>query len=465
MQTTGSRPKLVVSADGRGVVSHAGSRLLTDLADATGLTATLTDALRRLRPRGTGHRAPGTGHRAPGTGHDPGRIAVDLAVILADGGQAICGLALLRDQPGVFGPVASTPTAWRMLAGIDQASPAGLRSARAAARETAWLQTAETVGGIPAARAGGRDLPGLTLDIDATLVTCHSDKEQAAPTYKQGFGYHPLLCFPDNTGEALAGLLRPGNAGANTATDHITVLDRALGTDPRRAPPRHPGPGPRRQRRQRENLPRPPAFPAGAGHPHILLGRIPGHRTRPPGDPGPARPVLAPRSRTRRHAAGRRRGRRTHRHGRPDRTPRQAQGSSSGASARTPAPSCRCSTSTKACAARRSSPTPPSAKDPCSILEVRHRGHATRRGPDPLRQEHRLRPLPLPPLRHQHRMAGAGTDRHRPARLDPDPPAGRRVGHRRAEETPLPPAARRRPPHPRRTTPPPANRRYLALAK
>jgi hypothetical protein len=196
------------------VVSHAGSRLLADLADVTGLTGAFTDALRRLRPRGTGH--------------DPGRIAVDLAVMLADGGEAIADLALLRDQAEVFGPVASTPTAWRLLAGIDPAALARLRSARAAAREVAWLQAAETTGGIPAARAGGRDLPGLVLDIDATLVTCHSEKEQAAATYKRGFGYHPLLCFLDNTGEALAGLQRPGNAGANTATDHITVLDQAL---------------------------------------------------------------------------------------------------------------------------------------------------------------------------------------------------------------------------------------------
>lgn len=121
MHTTGSRPKLVVSADGQGVVSHAGSRLLADLADVTGLTGAFTDALRTLRPRGTGH--------------DPGRIAVDLAVMLADGGEAIADLALLRDQTEVFGPVASTPTAWRLLAGIDPAALTRLRSARAAARE------------------------------------------------------------------------------------------------------------------------------------------------------------------------------------------------------------------------------------------------------------------------------------------------------------------------------------------
>ncbi|MFF5676422.1 IS1380 family transposase [Streptomyces hygroscopicus] len=215
---TRSRPKLVVSADGHGAVSHAGTRLLADLSDATGLTSTFTDALRQLRPRGTGH--------------DPGRIAVDLAVMLADGGEAIADLALLRDQAEVFGPVASTATAWRLLAGIDPSALARLRSARATARETAWLQAAETSAGIRAARAGGRDLPGLVLDLDATLVTCHSEKEQAAATYKRGFGYHPLLCFLDNTGEALAGVLRPGNAGANTAADHITVLDQALAQIP-----------------------------------------------------------------------------------------------------------------------------------------------------------------------------------------------------------------------------------------
>lgn len=218
MHTTGSRPKLVVSADGRGVVNHAGSRLLADLADATGLTGSFSNALHRLRPRGTGH--------------DPGRVAADLAVMLADGGEAIADLALLRDQREVFGPVASTSTAWRVLADIDTTTLAALRTARAAARETAWLQAADTHQGIPPSRAGGRDLPGLVLDLDATLVTCHSEKEQAAATYKHGFGFHPLLCFLDNTGEALAGLLRPGNAGANTAADHITVLDQALAQIP-----------------------------------------------------------------------------------------------------------------------------------------------------------------------------------------------------------------------------------------
>ncbi|WP_435835339.1 IS1380 family transposase [Streptomyces avermitilis] len=218
MQGIGLRPKVQVSADGSGVVGHAGARLLADLADATGLSAAYSTALRPLRPRGTGH--------------DPGRIATDLAVMLADGGEAIADLAVLRDQREIFGPVASTPTAWRLLADTDEAALASLRAARASAREVAWMQAAENGEGIPAARAGGRELPGLVLDLDATLVTCHSDKEQAAPTYKGGFGFHPLLCFLANTGEAVSGRLRPGNSGANTAADHITVLDQALAQIP-----------------------------------------------------------------------------------------------------------------------------------------------------------------------------------------------------------------------------------------
>ncbi|MGW6396484.1 IS1380 family transposase [Streptomyces sp. NPDC055103] len=214
----GSRPKLHVSADGAGVVGHAGARLLADLADATGLTSSYSTALSPLRPRGTGH--------------DPGRIATDLAVMMADGGEAIADLAVLRDQGEAFGPVASTPTAWRLLADIDGRVLDRLRSARAQAREVAWLQASETRSGIPAAKAGGRELPGLVLDTDATLITCHSEKEAAAPTYKGGFGFHPLMCFLANTGEGMSGRLRPGNAGANTAADHIAVLDDALAQIP-----------------------------------------------------------------------------------------------------------------------------------------------------------------------------------------------------------------------------------------
>ncbi len=214
MQTTTGRPKITVTADGRGVASHAGTRLLADLADATGLTEACGEALGNLRVRESGH--------------DPGRVAVDLATMIADGGEAISHLAVLRDQPALFGSVASTATAWRVLAGIDDSRVGALRRARARARERLWAQREETGRGVPDILAGGRSWPGLVIDLDATLVTAHSAKEGAAPTFKGGFGFHPLLAWLDNTDEALAGILRPGNAGANTAADHIEVTDLAL---------------------------------------------------------------------------------------------------------------------------------------------------------------------------------------------------------------------------------------------
>lgn len=152
--------------------------------------------------------------------------------MLADGGEAISDLAVLREQPQVFGQVASASTAWRVLKGLDAAAIARLRGARATARALAWAQHAETRGAFPTAIAAGRAIPGLVLDIDATIVICHSEKENATPTWKKTFGYHPIFCFLDNTCEALAGLLRPGRAGSNTAADHIEVLDLALAQIP-----------------------------------------------------------------------------------------------------------------------------------------------------------------------------------------------------------------------------------------
>src|SRR5919197_2171984 len=117
MKATGSRPRIMVTADGRGVVGHAGARLLADVAEATGLVVGFGEALARTRQRASGH--------------DPGRVAVDLAVMLAGGGEAIADLAVLRDQVGLFGPVASDATAWRVLASLDERALAELRAARA----------------------------------------------------------------------------------------------------------------------------------------------------------------------------------------------------------------------------------------------------------------------------------------------------------------------------------------------
>ena len=194
------RSRLKVTGDGRGVVGHAGARLLSDLADRLGLTAGLSTAMAPTKQRRRGH--------------DRGRVVADLAVMIADGGTAIADLAVLRDQPTLFGEVASTPTAWRTLEAIDDAALDRIAQARAAARRRVW--------------AAGADPGFYVIDLDGTLITSHSDKAGAAPTYKRGFGFHPLLAFLDGTGEALAGILRPGNAGSNTAADHVTVLTMAL---------------------------------------------------------------------------------------------------------------------------------------------------------------------------------------------------------------------------------------------
>jgi hypothetical protein len=193
-------PALKVTSGGKGVASHAGARLVADVADKLGLTEALSVAMAPTKQRRRGH--------------DRGEVLVDLAVMVADGGEAISDLATLRDQPGLFGEVASNPTAWRTLEAVDDDALGRIRAARAQARAAAW--------------AAGADPGFYVIDIDATLVNSHSEKEKAAPTYKRGFGFHPLLAYLDATGEALAGMLRPGNAGSGTAVDHVRVLDDAL---------------------------------------------------------------------------------------------------------------------------------------------------------------------------------------------------------------------------------------------
>jgi len=212
----------VVSADGAGVVSHAGVGLLREMAQDTGLVDGITQALI------------GTYRGVPV--HAPGRVFADLAAAVADGADAISGIAVLRDRDDLHGPVASMPTTWRVLDRIDADRLVRVRQARGAARARAWEAGA------------GPDLEQeLRLDFDATITVAHSEKENAAATWKKTFGFYPLLCFLDRPdisgGEALAGLLRPGNAGSNTAADHITVLELALAGLPEHARPT-PGPEP-----------------------------------------------------------------------------------------------------------------------------------------------------------------------------------------------------------------------------
>ncbi len=210
--------RVKVSADGVGVVSHAGVGMLRELAQDTGLTAGVTAVLADT-------------YAGPWV-HAPGRVFADLAVAIADGADCVSHIEVFGDQHEVCGPVASMPTTWRLLDRIDGKHLSGVRAARAAARERAW------------AAGAGPDLTGLLqIDFDATVTISHSEgKENAAKTWKKTFGMHPLLAFLDRPevsgGEALAGLLRAGNAGSNTAADHITVLEAALAALPEHARPR-----------------------------------------------------------------------------------------------------------------------------------------------------------------------------------------------------------------------------------
>lgn len=191
-----------VTADGEGLVSHAGSALLAGVADKTGLTTALSAGL--------------AGTRRRRGGHDPGRVIRDLAVMLADGGEALCDLRAVRDQSPLFGEVASDSTAYRAIEKIAVKPDLleSLRGAHAKARARAW-----SLGLAP-----GR----LTIDLDATLIGAHSEKEGAAGTFKGGFGFHPMLAYFDETSEAAAAMLRPGNAGANTAADQVAVAEAAI---------------------------------------------------------------------------------------------------------------------------------------------------------------------------------------------------------------------------------------------
>ena len=191
-----------VTPDGAGLVSHAGSALLARVADKVGLTRALSLRLAGLKQRQCGH--------------DVGRVVRDLAVMLADGGDCLADLGSLGDQRVLFGQVASSSTAFRVIDRIAD-DPGGLerlRAAHAHARAHAWK-----LFGAP---------EQLDIDLDATLLTSHSEKEGAAGNFKGGFGFHPMLAYGDQIGEAMAGELRAGNAGANTAADQIAVAEQAL---------------------------------------------------------------------------------------------------------------------------------------------------------------------------------------------------------------------------------------------
>ena len=213
MHSTATNP-VSVECGGDGVAAHVGLHALGALADRLNLGASLSS---RIAPRG---------ERMPL--HDRGKVLVQMALVLAGGGESCADIEHLRVQEELFGSVPSDSTVFRTLHEFGAAQRASLAEALADVRARVWQRVDQT------------SSDPVILDFDASLVDVHSElKEQAAPTYKKGFGFHPLFCFADLTGETLAAKLRSGNAGSNTVTDHVDVFDAAIGQLPARVAQGH----------------------------------------------------------------------------------------------------------------------------------------------------------------------------------------------------------------------------------
>jgi hypothetical protein len=211
---------LSVAADADGLVGHAGAVLLRKLADQCGLTPALGAALGR-------------------TGKFPlidrGMALVSMAVAIALGATSMSDIAVLTHQEPVLGAAPSDTTGRRTLELADPATLDKIARARARVRAHVWQLISARPAGFPWLAVAGKLLAGwLVIDLDATLITARSDKEGAAPTFKSGYGFHPLGAWCANTAESLAMLLRPGNAGSNTFADHLAVLTAALRQIPAR---------------------------------------------------------------------------------------------------------------------------------------------------------------------------------------------------------------------------------------
>jgi Transposase DDE domain group 1 len=199
-----SASHVIVEPGGTGVVAHVGLHALGCFADRLGLGDSLSA------------RIPVAGERLPI--HDRGKVLVHTALMLAAGGESCADIEHLRLQSDLFGSVPSDSTVFRTFHQLDATTRAGIAEAMAEMRAKVWSRSSVANGSSP-----------VILDIDASLVEIHTDgKEEAAPTYKGGFGFHPMFCFADATGEVLSGVLRPGNAGANTVADHLRVLDASI---------------------------------------------------------------------------------------------------------------------------------------------------------------------------------------------------------------------------------------------
>jgi hypothetical protein len=195
---------VVVEGGGEQVVAHVGLHALGAFADRLGLGDSLSG------------RIPITGERLPL--HDRGKVLTQAMLMLAGGGEACADIEHVRAQAELFGAVPSDSTLYRTFRQIDADTLAGLWEAMAEVRAAVWRRSSATTG-----------TDTTVLDIDSSLHQIHSEnKEETAANYKGGFGFHPIFCFADATGEMLAVRLRPGNAGANNIADHVAVLDAAI---------------------------------------------------------------------------------------------------------------------------------------------------------------------------------------------------------------------------------------------
>lgn len=205
-----------------GLVPAVGVPLMRLLAEESGLRAGLSKALRR---------------NGFSPVHDRGQVVCDVAVALAHGARNVAAAAGVLDRAQVVcGPVASTATVWRVFAELDETALAQLAAARAVQRRRVWAALAARPGGFPWVAVAGQVWHGwIVIDVDASLVESHSDKQGAAATFKKHvYGLHPIVVSVANTGEVLAVLLRKGNAGSNTVADHVTVLTEAIAQIPAR---------------------------------------------------------------------------------------------------------------------------------------------------------------------------------------------------------------------------------------
>ena len=211
---------LTVTGEGQGLVGHAGAVLLRKLADQAGLTAALGSALTRAG-------------KFPLV--DRGVALVSMAVAIALGATSMNDITLLAHHAPVLGAEPSDTTVRRTLELADPATLDKIARVRARVRAHVWSLICARPAGFPWLAIAGKVLAGwLVIDLDGTLITARSDKEGAAPTFKMGYGFHPLGAWLANTAESLAMLLRPGNAGSNTFADHLTVLTAAIRQIPAR---------------------------------------------------------------------------------------------------------------------------------------------------------------------------------------------------------------------------------------